>query len=171
MVSIQEEQHLMCLFISHNSCPAFFLFSIVKSFFGLGGSGLKIDIVLNTDQKKNEAADAATTTSVATPTGVAAESSSSPPMIVPMNHHPSWRLRKNPFWRVTTAAGGTPVAPLVSSPDGMSTMAHSHSKLYAYESSQNVSGTVVLSLPPGKKAEHLGIKIQFIGRIEMVRYA
>jgi vacuolar protein sorting-associated protein 26 len=40
--------------------------------------------------------------------------------------------------------------------------------LYAYEASQDITGTVSLRLPPsGKKCEHLGIKVQFIGRIDM----
>jgi len=54
-----------------------------------------------------------------------------------------------------------PVAHAVHHVDG-----RSH-QLYAYDASENVSGTVTLTLPPGKKQEHLGIKIQFIGRIDM----
>jgi vacuolar protein sorting-associated protein 26 len=38
---------------------------------------------------------------------------------------------------------------------------------FAYEASQDVEGVVVLRLPPGKKTEHLGIRVQFIGRIDM----
>ncbi|KAI2509768.1 Vacuolar protein sorting-associated protein 26 [Fragilaria crotonensis] len=37
----------------------------------------------------------------------------------------------------------------------------------AFEASQDIKGKVVLTLPHGKKADHLGIKIQFIGRIDM----
>jgi Vacuolar protein sorting-associated protein 26 len=40
---------------------------------------------------------------------------------------------------------------------------------FAYEASQDIKGKVILTLPSGKKADHLGIKIQFIGRIDMVR--
>ena len=39
----------------------------------------------------------------------------------------------------------------------------------AYEASRDVGGVVRLRVPPGKKVEHLGIKVQFIGRIDMVR--
>jgi len=43
--------------------------------------------------------------------------------------------------------------------------------LYAYEASEDVEGVVVLRLPMGsgsnKGLEHLGIKVQFIGRIDM----
>jgi vacuolar protein sorting-associated protein 26 len=41
------------------------------------------------------------------------------------------------------------------------------SNLYVYEASDDVEGRVVFRLPPGKKAEHLGIKVQFLGRIDM----
>mmetsp|Transcript_48624 Transcript_48624/g.72582 ORF Transcript_48624/g.72582 Transcript_48624/m.72582 type:complete len:354 (-) Transcript_48624:190-1251(-) len=105
------------------------------SFFGLGGGGLKIDIVLdNTDKEEG--------------------------MALALQHQPSWRMRKNPFWRV----GAQPVSPtpnLVM--DGMPM----NNQLFAIEAGQHVSGTIILSLPPGKKAEHLGIKVTFIGRVEM----
>jgi len=38
--------------------------------------------------------------------------------------------------------------------------------LYAYEQHQDIAGIVTLQLAPGKTMEHLGIKIQFIGRID-----
>lgn len=38
-----------------------------------------------------------------------------------------------------------------------------------YESHDPVQGVAILTLPSGKKFDHLGIKIQFIGRIDMVR--
>lgn len=97
------------------------------NFLGLGGSGLKIEIVLNTTENRQ---------------------------VVPMTHHPSWRMRKNPFWKV----GSTQVAPDADLGGGL---------LLAYDSTENIAGTVVLSLSPGKKTDHLGIKIQFIGRIDM----
>ena len=70
-----------------------------------------------------------------------------------MSHAPSWRLRKNPFWRVGNTA--------------IPTDTYGNAHLYAYEASQDVVGRAVFSLPPGRKVEHLGIKIQFIGRIDM----
>lgn len=39
--------------------------------------------------------------------------------------------------------------------------------LYVFEGSQDVEGHVIITMPPGKKTEHLGIKLQFIGRIDM----
>jgi len=39
--------------------------------------------------------------------------------------------------------------------------------LFVYEQHQDVSGTVILQIAPGKQVEHLGIKVQFIGRIDM----
>lgn len=42
-------------------------------------------------------------------------------------------------------------------------------QLVAYEAQQDVGGVVTLHVAPGKKIEHLGIKVQFIGRIDTVR--
>lgn len=41
--------------------------------------------------------------------------------------------------------------------------------VYAYDGGQDVGGVVHLTLPHGKSYEHLGVKIQFLGRISMVR--
>ena len=45
---------------------------------------------------------------------------------------------------------------------------HRQQAVVAYEASRDVGGVVRLRVPPGKKVEHLGIKVQFIGRIDMV---
>jgi Vacuolar protein sorting-associated protein 26 len=42
------------------------------------------------------------------------------------------------------------------------------SAVVAFEATRDVGGIVRLLVPPGKKMEHLGIKVQFIGRIDMV---
>lgn len=42
------------------------------------------------------------------------------------------------------------------------------SQLFAYEAHQDIGGFVTLHVAPGKKIEHLGIKVQFIGRIDTV---
>jgi vacuolar protein sorting-associated protein 26 len=39
--------------------------------------------------------------------------------------------------------------------------------IYAYGEHEDVQGVAHLTLPPGKKFEHLGIKIQFVGRVDM----
>ncbi len=75
------------------------------------------------------------------------------------------KLQKNPFWRVkhpNSGRGQASVAPIMHAQQGMQETA-----LFAYEQHQDVSGIVSLYLAPGKKVEHLGIKIQFIGRIDM----
>jgi hypothetical protein len=41
--------------------------------------------------------------------------------------------------------------------------------LYAYGEHEDVQGVVHLILPPGRKFESLGVKIQFVGRVDMVR--
>ena len=40
--------------------------------------------------------------------------------------------------------------------------------LYAYGEHEDVQGVVHLVLPPGRKFESLGVKIQFVGRVDMV---
>ena len=57
---------------------------------------------------------------------------------------------------------------MYNSPPASSLSMHGKPVAYAYEASQDISGSVSLQLPPGgKKFEHLGIKVQFIGRIGM----
>jgi vacuolar protein sorting-associated protein 26 len=54
-----------------------------------------------------------------------------------------------------------------TSPHQGMTVVQEASPLYIYQADADVSGSVVFRLPPGKKAEHLGIKVQFLGRIDM----
>jgi vacuolar protein sorting-associated protein 26 len=89
-----------------------------------------------------------------------------PGAIVPMDHFPSWKLHKNPFWRVKHPSNGQKLAavtPVMSITGEMEV----RPQLFAYEQHQDLSGVVTLHLSPGKKVEHLGIKIMFIGRIDM----
>lgn len=116
-----------------------------------GAGGVKIDIRLTpTDQQKQL-----------------------PNAIVPMDHYPTWKLQKNPFWRVkhpnrTNNNKTKSVAPApVILGDPNSLMAAQERSIFAYEQHQDVIGVVTLYLAPGKKVEHFGIKIQFIGRIDM----
>ena len=83
-----------------------------------------------------------------------------------MDHYPSWKLHKNPFWRVKHPAG-TKLASVA--PNAITGEMEVKQQLFAYESHQDVGGVVTLHVAPGKKIEHLGIKVQFIGRIDMVR--
>jgi Vacuolar protein sorting-associated protein 26 len=90
--------------------------------------------------------------------------------VIPIDHYPSWRLHKNPFWRVKSPqlSKMASVTPTGMGPGGE--MDTKQTQLYGYEASQDISGIVTLQIPPGKKVEHLGIKVQFIGRIDMVRF-
>ena len=83
-----------------------------------------------------------------------------------MDHYPSWKLHKNPFWRVKHPNGAklASVAPVMSA----SGQVEVKPNLFAYEAHQDIGGVVTLQLAPGKKVDHLGIKVQFIGRIDMV---
>lgn len=40
--------------------------------------------------------------------------------------------------------------------------------IYAFGEMEDVQGVVRLCLPPGKKFDHLGVKVQFVGRVDMV---
>ena len=117
-----------------------------------GAGGVKIDIRYTpTDQQKQSSG-----------------------AIVPIDHYPTWKLNKNPFWRVkhpNSSNNNNRMASVAPAPiipgDPNSFMAAQERTIFAYEQHQDVGGVVTLHLAPGKKIEHLGIKIQFIGRIDM----
>ena len=85
-----------------------------------------------------------------------------------MDHYPSWKLHKNPFWRVKHPQGAklASVTPVMTASGELEVK---QQQVFAYEASQDIGGIATIHLAPGKKAEHLGIKIMFIGRIDMVR--
>jgi hypothetical protein len=89
------------------------------------------------------------------------------PNIIPMDHYPSWKFHKNPFWRVKHPNGSKlqAVTPVVNAQGEL----EAKEPIFAYEASQDIGGIVTIQCIPGKKTEHMGIKIQFIGRIDMVR--
>lgn len=99
------------------------------------------------------------------------EQRQSPQAIAPIDHYPNWKLHKNPFWRVKhpnsnrfkSQASVAPILPGV----GQHHMVQQETTLFAYEQSQDIGGVITLQVAPGKKVEHLGIKVQFIGRIDM----
>jgi len=71
---------------------------------------------------------------------------------------PSWKVRKNPFC-LSAQQSVDPSFTVESLSDEL---------IYAFDGMQNIEGEVVLWLPPGKTLEHNGIKIQFMGRIDLV---
>ncbi len=118
-----------------------------------GSGGVKIEIRLVPQQQQQQQL-------LQPATGV------TPSGVIPMDHYPSWKLHKNPFWRVKHPAG-TKLASVA--PNAITGEMELKPQLFAYESHQDVGGVVTLHIAPGKKIEHLGIKVQFIGRIDMVR--
>lgn len=137
--------------------------------FGFGDSGIKIQI----DIQPN-------------PQAVAAGS------VVPLTHRPSWKVTKNPFhgnlqklalWkeyhpssshdaRVHPTTSNNPMYYGSSMPSSVPPMmmvaSTGEEKLYAYGENDDVQGVVHLFLPAnGRKYEHLGIKIQFVGRVDV----
>lgn len=103
--------------------------------------------------------------------------------IAPIDHYPNWKLQKNPFWRVNhpnsnrfnkQASVGSIMPGGQQQQQQQMIMGGGHhhhqettTTIFAYEQQEDVGGIVTLHLAPGKKVEHLGIKIQFIGRIDM----
>ena len=113
--------------------------------FGLGESGLKIQI----DIQPN-------------PQSVASNK------VVPLDHRPSWKVGKNPFiagLQKKTPPNANAVQPQQFM-NGYGTPGRE--VIYAYGELEDVQGVVHLLLPPGKKFEHLGVKIQYVGRVDMV---
>lgn len=104
---------------------------------------------------------------------------------VPMDHLPSWRLHKNAFWRVkhprTVQLQQQQQQQLMMQQQQQHQQQKENYKntVYAYEATQDVEGVVILRTPMAslsssssggggmKGLEHLGITIQFIGRIDM----
>mmetsp|Transcript_26091 Transcript_26091/g.54655 ORF Transcript_26091/g.54655 Transcript_26091/m.54655 type:complete len:383 (+) Transcript_26091:117-1265(+) len=96
----------------------------------------------------------------------------SPQAAVQLDHYPNWKLHKNPFWRVkhpnsNRFSNQASVVPIMPGSQHSNNMMGQGTSLFAYEQSQDIGGSVTLQLAPGKKVEHMGIKIQFIGRIDM----
>jgi vacuolar protein sorting-associated protein 26 len=107
-----------------------------------------------------------------------------PARALPMTHVPSWRLHKNAFWRVKHPLAVQQQqqqwqenvllnrsSTSAASPSGGM---RQRELMYCYEASQDVEGVVILraqlsssSNGSVKGVEHLGITVQFIGRIDM----
>jgi len=79
--------------------------------------------------------------------------------IVPIDI-PSWKVRRNPFQHALKQYGSDLQIENSSS-------LQNNRISFAYDSSEDVQGTVTLSLPYGKRIDHLGIKVEFVGRIDM----
>jgi Vacuolar protein sorting-associated protein 26 len=82
------------------------------------------------------------------------------PAIV-LDHRPSWKLHKNPFWRVKHPQ---------SSPALNNSLTLPKDPVYVFAAAQDIAGTVVLRPPGGSSSggyEHLGVSMQLIGRIDM----
>lgn len=99
--------------------------------------------------------------------------------IIPLGHLPSWKIGKNTFSPSILNKQQGSIAPLPPPPtttneygrsDYLSGTSSVREPIYVYDSHQDVQGVVHLILPHGKSFEHLGIKIQFLGRIKMVSF-
>jgi hypothetical protein len=103
--------------------------------------------------------------------------------IIPLDHSPNWRVSKNVFMSSlskqtlqnvirknnTAILQVHPHQPVVAEPQfGGMPQQQLQPIIYAHSETEDVQGVVHLLLQPGKHFEHAGIKIQFVGRIEMV---
>jgi hypothetical protein len=102
------------------------------------------------------------------------ESIASPGTII-LDHLPSWKLHKNPFWRVKHPTSS------ISNLHNNNSLGHpklNKDCCYVYEASQDIAGNVILRPPAmmnhnntninnNSVIEHLGISVQLIGRIDM----
>jgi len=77
--------------------------------------------------------------------------------VVRLDHLPTWKVRKNVFssLRLPSTRGGSRVA------------SYDSGAVFAYDASTDIEGQVSLYLPQGKKVDHLGINVEFLGRITM----
>ena len=116
--------------------------------FGLGGGGLKIYVAIDPSKSQK---------------------------VIQLDHPQSWKVRKNPFHHAikrnsmnnNNVIGINPMSnnSAVSPYPGVNPAMAMSTNTYAFEADQDVSGTITLSLPSGKRYDHLGIKAQFVGRI------
>jgi vacuolar protein sorting-associated protein 26 len=129
------------------------------SFFGFGGSAPKLQISIRPNYSRIEAGG-----------------------VKQLDHAITWKVRKNPFSALKNFKqdqignadindSSTVVSDITSLTLGGVDLERNdeNSALYVYHASEDVEGVVNIYLPPGKKSDHLGIKVQFIGRIEMTQ--
>jgi len=91
--------------------------------------------------------------------------------IVRLHRSQRWKAHKNPYHQFhyfEAKAGKSNVSPK-NDEVALSDVYPSeiHEEIYAYDAAMDVEGVITLSIPPGKKAEHLGMRVEFVGRIDM----
>lgn len=95
--------------------------------------------------------------------------------VVQLDHSPSWKIRKNPFHhavnrhKLSSETSFKTTTTMTSGTFGESqnnlAIPNTSNTSYAYDSSQDINGIITLVIPNGKRYDHLGIKVQFVGRI------
>jgi len=89
--------------------------------------------------------------------------------LVKLSKTQKWKAHKNPYHQFHYFSeklgklGNGPNTQIVPQPAYGSLPAPD---LYAYDANTDVEGIISLMVPPGKKVEHLGIRVEFVGRIE-----
>jgi len=77
-----------------------------------------------------------------------------------LDHLPSWKVRKNPFAHALKQTTTASIHPSTYESDRNTKI------VYAYEDKEDVRGTVNIAISPGKQVDHLGIKVEFVGRVD-----
>ena len=107
-----------------------------------------------------------------------------------VRHRPSWKVRKNAFAALrgrslneggggggasasdspTLAPGGDGRQQQPPVPDGASHQGGGAGggRIVVYSSEHDTEGEVTLTMPHGKKLDHMGVQVKFFGRIDMV---
>lgn len=84
---------------------------------------------------------------------------------------PSWKVRRNPFALVQPNSNrkdddSDDKGRLVPAIDKQ-VVRHDEDKVYIYLDNDDIHGVVTLTVTPGKQAEHLGVKVEFVGQVEL----
>lgn len=77
-----------------------------------------------------------------------------------LRHRPSWKVRKNVFTALKSHAISS--APTLSPGTG-----NGPQRIMVHSCNHETEGEVTLTMPHGKKFDHLGIQVKFFGRIDM----
>ncbi|KAL7532394.1 hypothetical protein ACHAXR_004606 [Thalassiosira sp. AJA248-18] len=87
---------------------------------------------------------------------------SHPDDIFYLRHRPSWKVRKNVFTALKSHG--------ISSAPTLAPGSHSDGgpqRIMVYSCNHDTEGEVTLTMPHGKKLDHMGVQVKFFGRIDM----
>jgi len=83
-----------------------------------------------------------------------------------LRHRPSWKVRKNVFAAIRGHAAGS-APPALGPNSGGRGHGGGPQRIMVYSCEHDTEGEVTLTMPHGKKLDHMGIQVKFFGRIDM----